>query len=202
MNADPDQKYDLEKWRVPSINATEAILGDADYSEYHAPILFDAGAEMGGAPDIIKFSGRGEWVAYVTAELIGRDNQIRNTIGNYELMLCLPKGVEAHWATDMLAALAYASLEAAFEPGETCDIGETPEGSTITWLLFSEYARFRVRDRACGLLLCIGITEPEMRLCHRRAGFLWLGKGSARLQRMLRGSGVYPVTDFFRISVV
>jgi len=203
MNTDPTgQWYDLEKWRVPSIRAMETVLGNSDDMQYHAPVLFDAGAEMGGAPDIIKFSCHGEWIAFVTSELIGRDNQVRNSLGNYELMLCLSKDVEDRWATDMLCTLAYATLGAAFEPGETCDIGETPEGSSTSGFLFSGYARFPVHGRECGLLLCIGITEPEMRFCHAKPGLFSRAKGPARLEEMLRSSSVYPVTDFFRRSLV
>jgi hypothetical protein len=44
------------------------------------------------------------------------------------------------------------------------DIGPaTPEGSTIAALLFLEFARFHVRGKKAGLLLCIGITADELR---------------------------------------
>jgi hypothetical protein len=98
--------------------------------------------------------------------------------------------------------LALATLDTAFNPGETCDIGETPQGSLLSGFLFSEYARFRVNDRDCGLLLCIGITQPELRLCHKKPNLFARARGPARLEEMLRTSGVFPVTDFSRRSLV
>jgi len=180
----------------------EAVLGTADDQEYHAPIPFDAGADLGGEPDVVTFSSQGDWIAYVTTELIGRDLQVPNALGNYELMMCLPKDVEDHWATDMLCTLAHATLQAAFNPGETCDIGETPEGSSLAGLLFLEYARLQLEARDCGLLLCIGITEPEWRLCHKKPGIFSRIPGPTKLEQLLRESGVYPVTDFYRASLV
>jgi hypothetical protein len=194
--------YDLEKWREPSIRAMEAVLGRKDDREYHAPIFFDAGAELGGAPDIIKFSSQGNWIAYATSELIGRDNQVRNSLGNYELMICLPREFEDHWATDILTVMAYHTLAAALNPGETTDIGNAPQGSSITGLLLSEYARFPVHDRPCGLLLCIGITELEMQFCHQKPWLFSRAKGPAKLEKMLKQSSTYPVTDFYRPSLV
>src|SRR5262249_31894424 len=94
-----DTDYDRDKWWKPRIEALEVILGPQGKMDLHAPIFFDAGAELGGAPDIHTFTRHVKGVvAYVTAELIGRDNQLANELGNYEVMICLPKEVEAEVA--------------------------------------------------------------------------------------------------------
>jgi hypothetical protein len=57
-------------------------------------------------------------------------------------------------------------------------------------LLFLDYARFTVQDAPAGLLLCIGITKDELKLCRK-------GEGEAVLAR-LKDSGIYPYTDWQR----
>jgi hypothetical protein len=187
--------YDREEWWDPRIEALEKILGPQGDSDLHAMIFFDMGAELGGAPDIHTFPRHKKGVvAYVTAELIGRDNQVVNEQGNYELVVCLPKSVEAEVAGAILTPLAYYTLEQPLNPGDTSDLGELVEGSKVTALLFSDYGRFTVRKRRCGLLLCIGITQREAKLAAKNS--------SGALERELRESGVYPLTDFARKSVV
>src|SRR5262249_17981556 len=84
-------EYDRDKWWQPRVKALEKILGPQGDTDLHAPIFFDMGAEMGGAPDVHTFpKHKKRTVAYVTAELIGRDNQVPNKLGNYEIMACLP----------------------------------------------------------------------------------------------------------------
>jgi hypothetical protein len=189
------QVYDKEKWWQPRIEALEKILGRQGDLDLHAPIFFDVGAEMGGAPDIHTFPRHQKGVvAYVTAELIGRDNQLPNELGSYELMICLPKGVDAEVAGTVLTPLAYYTLEQPLNPGDTSDLGELVEGSRISALLFSDYGRFTVRRRACGLLLCMGITQREAKYAAKQS--------SSALEQKLREAGVYPLTDFARKSVV
>src|SRR5207248_795998 len=69
--------------------------------------------------------------------------------------------------------------------------GEVVEGSKVTALLFSDYGRFRVLNRQCGLLLCMGITQREVKYAARQS--------SDALEQELRDAGIYPVTDFERI---
>jgi hypothetical protein len=188
------EAYDKEKWWNPRVKALEKILGPQGKMDLHAPIFFDVGAEMGGAPDVHTFTRHKKGVvAYVTAELIGRDNQVPNEMGNYEMMICLPKAVDAELAGVILTPMAYYTLEQPLNPGETSDLGDLVEGSKVTALLFSDYGRFTVLGRPCGLLLCIGITMRE---------FKYNAKHPGALERKLREEGVYPVTDFERESVV
>jgi hypothetical protein len=186
--------YEKEKWWKPRAKALEKILGPQGHMDLHAPVFFDAGAELGGAPDVHTFNRHKKgMVAYVTAVLIGRDNQVPNEMGNYEIMICLPKNVDAALAGVILTPMAYYTLEQPLNPGETSDLGGLVEGSKVTALLFSDYGRFTVLGRSCGLLLCIGITMRE---------FKYHAKQPGALERKLREAGVYPVTDFERESVV
>jgi hypothetical protein len=190
-----DTDYDREKWWRPRVKALEKILGPQDDAELHAPIFFEMGAEMGGAPDVLLFRRhRKGAVAYVTADLLGRDNQKASELGNYEIMICLPKEIDAEAAGVILTPLAYYTLEQPLNPGDTSDLGELVEGSKINALLFSDYGRFTVLDRPCGLLLGIGITRREAKYAAKHS--------SATLEKELREAGVYPVTDFARKSVV
>ncbi len=187
--------YDKEKWWQPRVKALEKILGPQGAMDLHAPIFFDAGSELGGAPDVHTFTRHKKGVvAYVTAELIGRDNQPASELGNYEIMICLPKEIEAEVAATILTPLAYYSLEQPLNPGDTSDLGELVEGSKLTALLFSAYGQFKVLSRQCGLLLCLGITQREAKYAAKQSG--------GALERKLRDEGVFPVTDFARESVV
>jgi hypothetical protein len=190
-----DTAYDKDKWWQPRVKALEKILGPQGDTDLHAPIFFDMGAELGGAPDVHTFPRHKKgMVAYVTAELIGRDNQPTNQLGNYEIMICLPTDVEAGLAGGILTPLAFYTLEQPLNPGDTSDLGEIVEGSRITALLFSNYGQFTVLNRQCGLLLCMGITQREMKYAAKQP------PGS--LEQSLRQAEVYPLTDFGRKSVV
>jgi hypothetical protein len=190
-----DTEYDKEKWWQPRVKALENILGPQGDMDLHAPIFFDMGAELGGAPDVHTFTRHKKGVvAYVTAELIGRDNQPASDLGNYEIMICLPKEIESDVAATILTPLAYYSLEQPLNPGDTSDLGELVEGSELTALVFSDYGRFTVLGRQCGLLLCMGITQREAKFAAKQS--------AGALEKKLRDEGVYPVTDFARESVV
>ena len=131
-------------------------------------------------------------VASVTAELIGRDDQKPTCLGNYELMIC-EKG-EASWGPSIISRLAHCTRNTPLEPGETMDIGPAaPRGSTIVALLFSEYARFDLFDRRCGLLLCIGLTKDELSACRRGLAH--------EVEAALKVVGIYPFTESYRLSV-
>ncbi len=194
-----DTVYDKDRWWRPRVKALEEVLGPQSDMDLHAMIFFDMGMEMGGAPDILAFPGHKQGaVAYVTAELIGRDNQIPNDLGNYEIMICLPEHVKSDLAETIagtiLTPLAYYTLEQPLNPGDTSDLGELVEGSKVTALLFCDYGRFTVLDRQCGLLLCVGITQREAKYAARQP--------AVTLEQKLREADIYPVTDFTRKSVV
>jgi hypothetical protein len=183
-----------DEWQVwwdARVAAIESVLGKSDEMVGHGiiPLL----APDVGAADVIYFRKHVPGVVAVTSELIGLDGQIPNKLGNYELMIC-QRG-EAEWGGEMISRLAAYTLQAELNPGETMDIEpETPKGSTITGFLFFDYARFEVRGRKAGLLLCLGITEDEKTACIQ-------GRRD-EVEAALKSSGVYPFTDPFRKSVL
>jgi hypothetical protein len=184
-----------DKWTASWNARTEAmqqVLGTMDDLVGHATIPFEVGAELGGAADIVYFKMKIPGVIAVTSELIGRDDQIQNGLGNYELAICHRD--EETWGPEIISRLAHYTLEAPLEPDETMDIGgAAPEGSTITAFLFQEFARFTVLGRKAGLLLCIGLTADELKACHE-------GR-TTKVISALKERGVFPYTDLTRTSV-
>jgi len=62
--------------------------------------------------------------------------------------------------------LAYYTLETVLDDGETMDIGPaTPEGSSITALLFKRIASFDFQGSPANVICCIGITQEELDFC-------------------------------------
>jgi hypothetical protein len=186
----------LDSWRVwwdARVAAIEGVLGNSEAVVGHAVIPFHLGADLGGAADVIYFRQHLPGIVAVTSELIGCDDQVPNQLGNYELMICQRDDVQ--WGAGIISQLANYTLQAELKPGDTMDIGPaTPEGSTIAAFLFNEYARFEVRGRRAGLLLCVGITEDELEACRKRR--------HADVEAALKSTGVYPFTDLFRKSVL
>jgi hypothetical protein len=132
-------------------------------------------------------------VAYVTAGLIGDGAQKTTSLGQYELMMCCRS--DSEWAVSLLSRLAPYTFETALKPGDTMDIAPAmPPQSTIVALLFVDYRQFKVRDIEAGALLCIGITEPELKMCR--------AKGADVLLAALKQGGVFPYTDPKRATVV
>jgi hypothetical protein len=75
-------------------------------------------------------------------ELIGHDEQVQNDLGNYELMICHRD--DEPWGANVISRLAYYTLEAKLNPGETMDIGSAlPDDSTLAAFLFLNYATLR-----------------------------------------------------------
>lgn len=188
-----DDDDEFQRWWDARVSAMENVLGKSHNIHGHAVIPFQFGPDMGGAADIIYFHEHIDGIVSVTSELIGCDERVFNSLGNYELMICHRD--EEQWGPDIISQLAHYTLEAELNPGETMDIGPAvPDGSTIDALLFLEYARFSVLDRDCGLLLCIGVTADELARC--RAGHLY------DVETKLRKQSIYPYTDLYRESVV
>ena len=171
----------------------QSAFGPTDGMVGHAPIPFELGAELGGAADVVYFREfHPEGVLAVTSELIGRDDQVTSSLGNYELAIC--QRTDDPWGPGLISRLAHYTLEAQLNPGETMDIGSAaPEGSNISALLFLELAQFEVLGRPAGVLLCIGLTPEELSVCRD-------GKVS-EVESALRSKGVYPYTDHARTSV-
>jgi hypothetical protein len=181
------------EWWDARVAAIETVLGPCDDTVGHATIPFDVGADLGGGADIVYFKKHVKGVVSVTSELIGRDDQVENDLGNYELMIC--HRAEEDWGPDLISWLAYYTLRARLNPGETMDIAEAaPEDSTTAALLFFNYGTFKVRKRRAGLLLCVGITVDELKFC--RAG------KREKVEQALKAAKVYPFTDLYRDSVI
>jgi len=193
------ESHDVEKiWWDARVAAIESVLGESEELQGHAIIPFFMGADIGGAADILYFRNHLLGVISVTCELIGGDEsgagvQVQNEIGEYELMVCERENPE--WGGSVISRLAYYTLKAQLNPGETMSIGSTvPQGSTIAGFLFVDYARFVVMGRNAGLLLCLGITEDELQLC--RDG------NRTQVEAALKVGRVYPYTDLYRNSVL
>src|SRR5262245_60785319 len=111
-----DDDSDLEQWWDVRRAALEQVLGRADGTVGHALVPFDFGPDVGGAADVLYFREHLPGVAAVTAELIGRNDQRENRLGNYELMIC--ERNDARWGTSIISRLAHYTLEGTIEPGE------------------------------------------------------------------------------------
>jgi hypothetical protein len=191
--SEPVPEDEWTRWWDARVAAMETVLGPCDDVVGHAAIPFDIGADNGGGADIIYFKKHVKGIVSVTSELIGRDDQVENDLGNYELIICHRD--EENWGPDLISRLAYYTLQARINPGETMDIAEAaPEESTTVALLFLNYGTFKVRKRKAGLLLCIGITADELKFC--RAG------KREKVESALKAAKVYPFTDLYRKSAV
>lgn len=173
------------------IKAIEPFLGPADNTVLHSMIPLEFVPELGSA-DVITFRRKLDGIAYVTANLIGNYNQIENSLGNYELMICHRQ--ESDWGPDLVSRLAHYTCQQRIDPGHTMALGPPfTDGSTIKALLFAEFARFQLAQKQCGLLLCIGITVGELAECKERQ--------AAFVQKRLDFEGVFPFTDLERTSL-
>jgi Suppressor of fused protein (SUFU) len=181
------------EWWDARVAGIETVLGPSHDMVGHAPVPFDLGADIGGAADIIYFKKHLKGIVSVTSELIGHYEQVQNDFGNYELMICHRD--DEPWGANVISRLAYYTLEAKLNPGETMDIGSAlPDDSTLAAFLFFNYATFKVRGRKAGLLLCVGITADELKAC--RAG------KREKVENALKAAKVYPFTDLYRKSVL
>ena len=172
--------------------AFESALGPTTDRVFHALIPL----HLGGSADVLEFPHHVPGSTYVTADLVGESGQPENTLGQYELMICT-RSSEV-WAPELISRLALYTLETIINPLDTMDIKPAlPRHSTLAALLFTEPDvpnEFRVQGNRCGLLLCIGITEPELWACQR-------GRKPAVLSA-LKTRSIFPYTDLRRKSVV
>ena len=169
----------------------EAAFGKSDNIHLHAPIPFEAGLDLGGSPDVVTFSNYTNGKLYVTADLIGCADQKPNSHGNYELAVA-HQG-EEDWGVDIICRLAYYTLEATLDHGETMDMEEaTPEGSTINAFLFKRIATFDFQGNPANVICCIGITKAELDFC--------FDHGSDTLLETLPKD--YVLTEVYRQSFV
>lgn len=190
-----DEEDDWELWWDNRLVALQKILGPSSDRVRHSLIPFALLPELGGAADILYFENHIPGTAVVTAELMGCEDQIRNELGMYELLICHRGKEEVDWGADLISRLAAYTLEAELNPGETMDLGPiAPTDSKIVALLFVEYARVEVLNQACGLLLCLGITKEELQACRT-------GRTDELLVK-LKEADVFPYTDLKRDAVI
>lgn len=187
---DDDEYHDRfnQAWR----EAMEAVLGKAEEMEYHSVMpLF-----LGGQADVVLFRNYVPGYTYVTSDIIGDGSQKKNRLGNYELMICTKQ--ESDWATNLISEVASYTFEAKLKPGDTMEAeGAFPENSTIEKMVFCvpeiSPKTFKILDKKCGLLLCIGITQEEFAICRQ--------EGSKKVLAELKTRGIFPYTVLDRSSV-
>ena len=198
---DEDGDDDWSELWDARLAAIEKVLGPSDDNVIHGMIPFQFGQEMGGQADIVMFSKHVDGTVYVTADLIGNEEQQTNAMGNYELMICRRKEdgdedeEEDEWGPWIISSLAHYTIGATLEPGETMGLGEgVPEGSTVEAFLFVDYGRFEVLGKPVGLLLCLALTgaEAEHAMEH----------GPEAIIEKLKAAKIYPFSDCNRKSVV
>ena len=132
-------------------------------------------------------------VVYATCYLVGSGDQIANCLGESSWPFAIE--LKSPGAQNYISRVASATLEAGLEPGQTMDVGPfAPDGSTISALMFEEFARFTFHGKSAGVLLYIGVTADELAACRRGQ--------RERVQRTLRAKGVYPFTDLHRRSTL
>lgn len=168
------------------------IFGEHSDNVLHSPVPFDLGFEVGGGADVYVYKNHIDGVVYLTSDLTGK-KQAKNSIGNYELMICHPE--MKSWGANLVSKLSYFTLETSLNSGETMDLGGNfaVDDSEIKALIFSKYAEFKVYGKKFGILLMVGITEDEVEWAKENGG--------ENLIKKLKEAGVYPVTDFKRKSI-
>jgi hypothetical protein len=182
---------DYRKLYSAFVPVLERELGNKDKAVIHATIGF----EFGGPPDLLLFRNppgiRGTF--YVTNDLLFFARQPKNSLGRYEVAICLPK--ESDWAQQVLFKLSQATVEEVFDVGHTADITAwVSSACPIKGLLFTKLVSFEFDGQPFGALLCIGITRTEIDYA--------MAHGSEELLTRLKTAGVFPITDTERCSVI
>lgn len=171
------------------LTALRKVLGRGDDRILTSPLPF----HLGGQADVLTFRKDFEGARYVTAGLIGDDQAKPNSIGQYELMICLEKPDD--WAPKLLSKLSIYAKEAVLAPRDTMEIAPAlPQPTTISHFLFVDYARIDVGRKPCMILLCLGITAQEYEYLQKN--------GYTKAIEALKRGKVYPYTDLRRESVV
>ncbi|MCX5658924.1 MAG: suppressor of fused domain protein [Planctomycetota bacterium] len=186
---DPNAGQNWKRVWDARLAALKPILGAAGDGVFHALAPTNA--------DVVPFPNHLSGATYVTAALTGEDvGQKPNSLGNYELMICVRSDNQA--AINLISRLAQYTFDAVLEPGDTIDIRTAMGDSTLRALLFTHPsdapATFTMEGRKCGLLLCVGITEAEVAFRH--------ANGADALIERLRTAHVFPYTVPNRKSVV
>ncbi len=183
----------LEWARIWDIRTStlDKIFGPSEELLYHA--ITPIGREGGGA-DVIIYREFITGFTYVTSDLTAPEsNQVSSEIGNYELMICTRS--ESKWAAGIISNIAQYTLECAINPSHTMDYG-FPDTSKLEAIVFvkPDLPAYVFLGREYGILLCVGITKPELEYAFRIS--------SESLIKVLEKNKILPYTDFDRDSVV
>jgi hypothetical protein len=182
---------DYRKLYNEFVVALETRLGTKEDAVIHAIIGF----EFGGPPDVLLFKQAPDisGTFYVTSDLLFCEHQPKNSLGRYEVAICLPE--EREWAEHILFKLSHATLEEVFDVGHTVDITPWVEDTcAIKGLLITQLISSQFSEPPFGALLCIGVTRPELDYA--------LEHGSRELLSLLESKTKFPCTDLSRASVV
>lgn len=182
---------DRQRWWDARIAAATAVFGQQSDMVLHAAVPFFMGQDIGGKPDVVMFPNFLEGTLYMTAALIGDEDQPPNSHGKYELAIAHAPGED--WGVNIICQLAYYTLDTVIDDGQTMDIrSATPSSSEITAFLFRRIASFQVLDAPSNVICCVGITTPELKLARK--------SGSKTLIEALGED--FLLTDLYRASVV
>jgi hypothetical protein len=172
-------------------DAIDKKVGPFDRPFQFRPFPFDSG----GALNFLTVgAGREKFVTYVSWDLFGQEKQKRGKMGRYELLTTCDN---EQWCLDVVTNIGRQTLIDLFEPGDTMDI--TPWGSPfgLQGMIFEEGFSTKIEvgleRENCGLLRCIGITDPELDFTRRH--------GTQALIECLKRSGIYPNTVLHRPSI-
>jgi hypothetical protein len=175
------------------VEALEGVLGKCDRSMYHPPEPL----WRDGFSDVLRFPHFSAGTTYVTCDLIADPRQVTNALGHFELMMVTPQ--DDDWAPQILSRVAKYSRSVPIEPGEVMELGtEAPGDTQIKGLLFTtadiEPKQFQVLGVTSSLLLCVGITTPELEAARVH--------GALPLLHALREKRILPFTDRARASII
>src|SRR5262249_25395321 len=124
-----------EKLWDARLKGLSKVCGRSENKVFHAFFPF----EMGGFADVVIFPKFVRGKTYVTADCTGPGTgQLKNKIGNYELMICTRKPSAA--AADFISKLAQYTLQAKLQPGDTMEFPRRQAGSTLKGLVFTHPA--------------------------------------------------------------
>lgn len=148
---------------------------------------------LGGGADVLSFQKQGPGVTYVTASMIGDKESKPNSLGQYELMICLQK--DSPWAPQLISQLARYSTMEILEPNDTMEIGPSlPQPTKLSNFLFLPYTKLKVGGKDSTVMLCLGITADELEFIQNH--------DIEELVAKLKSANVYPFTELARKSVL
>jgi len=182
---------DYRKLYRAFVPVLERKLGRKEDSVIY-PII---GFEFGGPPDLLLFRNTPgvKGTTYVTSDLLFFERQPKNSLGRYEVAICLAN--ENKWAEHVLFKLSQATVAEVFDVGHTADITAWVDKECMAkGLLFTKLVAFTFGGQPFGVLHSVGVTRDELDYA--------LQHGSDDLLRRLSAAGAFPVTDLNRASVV